>query len=129
MSVLEEVAALLASAGVGTSGTNLFVAYLPDAPTNAVVVYEYAGAPPTEVFSSTAHERPRIQVVSRSDVYLTARSKAKLAWDTLNAVANQTLSSTLYLRVRVLQSPFLMGRDENSNALVAFNAECMKVVS
>lgn len=142
MSLLDEVGTYLQSAGVGSLSTTLFLGQWPDAATDAiVVVLETGGAGGTETMGSDtlpAWENPTIQVVCRGDApdpagsktpYVSARAKAKTAWEALTKVANETLSSTRYLRITPLQSPFLIGRDSADRPLIGFNCLVAKVPS
>lgn len=111
-----------------TMGTNLFGNFLPDAPNTAVSITEYSGGPPTRVMgaSNPAWENPRVQVISRSTSPQTAKANARLVWNLLEGVVNQTVggsSGSYYLRIECLQSPFLMKRDPQYRSVFAFNVD------
>ena len=129
MSVLDEVAAHLASNGVGTVGTDLFKGIMPEGPVNVVTVYEYPGSGLIEGFGFDGGEQPNIQVMVRNQDYEQARIKAKSAWDVLRAVSNEDLSGVRYFRISVGSSPAGLGRDSNRNALVGFSARVQKAIS
>lgn len=131
--LLHEIVSYLAAQGIGTAGTDLFDAMMPNDPDTIVCVYTYGGRVGDYVQEqpTVAYEHPRIQVVARGprEDYLTAYNKAKAAYDALDAVTNLTLSGTHYLRITPLQTPFEMRRDNLERPHVGFNAECFKVPS
>lgn len=125
MSVIDDLAAQLEVAGVGTVGTTIFKSQLPDEPDTALVLLATPGAPPKDVMGAggPAIDYPRVQVVARATGFVAADALATQAYDALHAITNQTLSGTYYLRVVALQPPFQLDRDEKRRALVAFNVE------
>jgi hypothetical protein len=136
--ILDELAKYLQDNGIGTVGTNIFKSYSPNKPDSALIIYETGGDRPQDTFGSTnvaAWENPRIQIVSRSTEYQTARNTAEDAYKTLIGIANQTIkanvadSGSFYLRVSAMQSPFRLGIDQNSRNLVACNFDVMKTLS
>ena len=132
MSVLTELSAHLEAQGIGTRGTDLFVADMPQTPDACTVIYEYASRGPYRAFTSAlgspVAERVRIQVVCRAKTYSAARTKAKAVWDELENFSG-TLSSVEYLWIEAITSPFLFKKDENERELVATNYEITKKVS
>ena len=137
MGLLDEVRDFLAGAGLGlTSGVNLWTAMQPDVPDVIVALYEYAGGSPTDTFAVPGvYETQGLQVITRSDIaqtpgsYTAARTLARGAFAALEAVTNQTLSGTRYLRIKPVQSPFSLGRDESQRWRFVFNAMCYKAPS
>lgn len=131
MAVVEDLGAALATAGVGAVGSTLFYNQMPSAPHNCVVLHEYSGNAPEFALPSTggvATEHPRVQITSRATTEAIARSKAQTAYETLAKVANQTLTTTRYLRVEPLQAPFFLRKDENERWLFVFNVEVEKAL-
>jgi hypothetical protein len=74
-------------------------------------------------------ERPRVQIVVRSTLYSTGREKINDAWKALEGLPGQTINGTRYLYAEAVQSPFVIGRDENSRVLLAFNLDVVKEVT
>ncbi len=111
-----------------TIGTNLFLGRLPDAPDTCVALFQSGGSTPDDQFGSAAPkvERPGVQVRIRAADYATAESLAAEVWGVLVLVANQTLTSTRYLRLAVEQSPFPLERDEQDRPVFVFNLEAIK---
>jgi len=135
--LLPEVARYLHDNSIGTIGTNIFKAFVPDSPHTCITVYSYPGSAPSNVFGSSnaAWEQPRFQIVCRSSEYSTADKKARDVWNLLNNVTNITLKPStaatgcLYLRIEPLQSPFDLGDDDNGRSRIVCNYEAMKGVS
>ena len=71
-------------------------------------LHEYGGAEGdyTLLVAGAYIERPRFQVYCRHTVYATGRALVEAAYVALATVVNQTLTSTKYLRISPLQSPF-----------------------
>jgi hypothetical protein len=130
--VLDDLGAVLATAGVGTVGTTIFYGGLPASPAACVALIEYGGAVPTFTLPATAGiqtEQPRVQILSRHTTHALARATAELAYRTLATVVNQTLTATRYLRIEPLQPPFFSGVDQNERSLYIFNVSCEKALS
>lgn len=131
--ILDELAALLESWGVGTVGTDIFKGIMPDTPDVAVALLETGGDPPTRMLSptDTALENPRIAIWARGapDDYTGPRTKAQSAFEALDNVRNDPVGGTRYLDAAPLQQPFLVSRDENSRVIIGFNVAVTKVPS
>lgn len=132
MSVVDDLAAHLATAGVGTVGTTVFCNQIPTTPDACVVLTEYGGVAPAFTLPASAGvatERPRVQVLTRAATHQAARSKAESAYAALAKVINQTLTATRYLRVSPQQAPFYLRLDGNGRPEYVFNVEAEKVLS
>lgn len=133
MSVLNEIAAHLATQGLGVVGTDLFIGKLPADPPACGVVYEYGGAPPEFGFGAAGvkWENPGVQVVFRGEPhdYAGPRAKAESAYRALAAVETQLLSGTFYHWIHPQHSPFLLSRDEAERALIACSFLVQKELS
>lgn len=131
--VLDDLGAYLAAQGVGTVGATIFLGVgLPAAPAACLVLKEYGGRAPSFTLPATSGistEYPRVQVIVRSTTYALARATAEAAYKAFAKVANQTLTSTRYLRVEPLQAPGTPILDENGRTVISFNVECEKVLS
>ena len=130
--MLDEIGAYLEAQGLGTLATDLFLGEMPSEPDTCVVVHEYEGGPPVHFMGIAAGtaiwEQPRVQVMTRSKSYATARSKAKDAFNKLDGHSG-TLSGTEYGYIRALGSPGLLGKDGNDRVLVVCNFEVVKKLS
>lgn len=133
--LLDELGDYLSTNGVGTEGTDLFFGYLPEAQGARVMtaLYETGGLGAAHGMAASPGqakaERPRLQVVVRSTSYQAARLKAQDAWRLLDGLGDVTLNGVRYLGVYAVQSPFLMGRDEQNRPLVACNYDVTKSLS
>ena len=129
-STLQEIGALLATAGVGTVGTSLFLGYMPDQPDACGAIYEYGGERAELGFGvpGVQFENPSVQVVFRAgpQEYAAPRALAETAFRELAEVQATTLSGTRYLIVRPKQSPFEMKRDEAERVYIACNFDIRK---
>lgn len=133
MAVLDEMATFIASACSLTVGATLFKGKLPATPDTCAAIYEYAGVGPDFVMGTAAIslEYPRVQIAFRGakDDYSTPRTTAETAFRACAAAAPQSISSTRYLRMTPLQSPFQRERDDLGRVVIAFNVQLEKELS
>ncbi len=135
--LLDDLGDLLSTGGIGTVGSTsdygIFLGRMPDAPDKAVSIIETGGIAPYRRMTGTAGdvvaERPRVQVVVRSDQYSTGREKANDAWKLLESLPERTINGTRYLYAEAVQSVFVIGRDENDRVLLGFNLDIVKEVT
>lgn len=133
--LLDDMCDLLSSGGTTGDGTALFAGMMLDKPDAAVCVYETGGTMPYRAMRGapglTVAERPRIQVVARGAVldYKTPRLKLNDIFKLLDGLGDRSINGTRYLWVAAVQSPFPMGKDENSRPLIAVNFEIVKELS
>jgi minor capsid protein len=116
----------------GSAG-NLAKAIALDAnpvPDTLTVLYETPGTANAYTFSTSAtratveYERPTLQILSRSTIYSTARSRAQTAYTILDGLANVNLPTStgpLYLDFAANQPPFFLQRDANDRYICAVN--------
>jgi len=130
MATLDDIGTYLASqVGSLTLGTNLFLGRLPDDPDTCVALYEYGGETPVSTMGGDAMppvEQPRIQVNVRAPGYPSAHTLALSVWTALEAILNETLTSTRYHRVAAIQSPFPLERDSADRVIFAQNYRVQK---
>jgi len=132
--LLNDMVTYLSSGGGWTGGTNLFAGLLPPTPDEAIAIYETGGTAPEHTMGNVAGagvlERPRVQVISRASTYEVARANAQKAWLLLDKLPTRTINGVQYYYGQAVQSPFLMGRDEQQGSpLVAFNVDILKAMS
>ena len=125
MTLSEDIAKYLVSKGLGALGTNIGPE-MPPLPDDFLSVREYAGGPPLHVkgIQAPVIRTPRFQVVCRSKNTRAAMMRAEDAFRHLSGLSS-VLSGTAY-RVRALQDPFPIGRDEGGRERVVANYEVMK---
>lgn len=131
MSVVDDLADVLSSGGLGTVGTTVFKGLLPSTPDDALAVFE-SGAGPASVHGmargpgTALVERPHVQVLSRAPRADTARWVAQQSVALLDAL-NRTINGVRYLSVYALQTPFFLERDETDRVTFAVNFEVLRV--
>lgn len=117
--------------GIGSTG-NLCLTELPDrtgVPDTLMCLYETGGMAPQWVFGSTspAYETAGLQIISRSTLYTTARTRAFIAYRILGGIHNQYLPTSTYstkcwyLDCNPDQPPFSIGKDPNGRWLISCN--------
>jgi hypothetical protein len=118
----------------GTSG-NLVKAVMGDEtgfPDTLVVLHENMGQRPVHSFSTATggshrdYERLRLQVLTRSTSYATARSLAQVVFGKLDGLGATEMPSSTgthghYLDCAASESPYYVGRDANQRYLVSCN--------
>lgn len=129
MSLLDDIGDYLSSGSTGLSGTVL-LGRLSDAPAEQVAVAEYGGFAPMRAMSSgpgtALLEHPRIQVLSRSASYASAKARIKQVEALLDGLSNRTINGTLYHFAAAVQPPFIMRYDELNRAVLAQNYDVFK---
>ena len=141
--ILDDIATLLSSGGIGTLGSTgdygIYLGALPPVgtgPEKAVAVYETGGVGPTLAMSGVVGggitaEHPRIQVVVRTGpfAYSTGRQKVQDVVRTLHNVGARTVNGVSYFWINAVQSPFSLSRDEQNRELFAVNFDVCKQLS
>ncbi len=124
----------------GTSGGSLAKQIMLDntiAPDTLAVLYETAGGPNTYTFSTTTGtasvdtENPSLQLLSRAELYATARTQAETAYTILDGLAGRNLptaTGTRYIEITADQAPFFVNRDENDRNIVSVNFSVRKAI-
>ena len=134
MSMLTDIGSYLNSASISTQdltlGTNLILGRLPDTPATCVALIQTGGTPPTDTFGTSFPplETQGLQTLVRATAYATAEALAVDIFKSLTSVDNQTLTSTLYLNVEALQSPFALERDAQERLIMSCNYNVLKAV-
>jgi hypothetical protein len=125
-STAEDIATYCANQGIGTLGTDIFVNNLPDTPEypdNLVVFNDTAGFGPDHAMGgpsdNPAFENPSVQVLVQNVYSETAINTCYDVFQLLDGLKDQTIDSVVYLLVTALNSPFIIGKDENDRYRVA----------
>src|SRR5678816_4477154 len=131
MSFLDEIAAKLANAGVGTIGGNIFLgskAVIPEGDGPYISLLETGGSAPTRIQNQAGAntQRPTAQILVRAKSYQTARNKSKEAYNALDGLFNTVLSGTYYQSVTARQEPTDIGLDDVGRPRLVFNIEAEK---
>ena len=130
MALLDDIGLLLETEVASlTLGTSLFLGRLPDEPDTAVALFETGGEAPVNTMGGGQYEmeQPRLQVLTRGASYSATHSLAMSIWLELEAITNDTLSSTLYQRITAVQSPFPLERDTQDRIVFSQNFRVQKV--
>ena len=134
MSMLTDVGTYLAAASISTQdltlGTNLFLGRLPDSPDTCVGLIQTGGTAPTDTFGTSYPplETQGLQTLVRAASYATAEALAVDIFKSLQSVENETLTSTLYLKIEGNQSPFPLERDGQERLVVSCNYNVVKTL-
>jgi len=126
--MLDHISTYLASLGIATVGTDLFLGTMPDTPDTCTALHEYAGPAPNYTHGDLLpfEEHPRLQVMTRSATYTTARNKAEAIYRALGGVSNLLLSGCTYYRIMPLQQPGFIGKDQNARTQFTVNFQISK---
>lgn len=127
--MLEQLADNMATDGVGTVGTNIFIGIMPNSPDACLAIYEFAGEGPMEAFSDggVSLDLPSIQVMSRGVRmdYPAARTLIVNARNSLTSVANETIGGVRFLRVREMSAINSLGPDVNDRPIFTVSLQAV----
>jgi hypothetical protein len=114
--MLAEIAAYLVTNGIGTIGTDIFVAEVPDTPNLCVMLFEYAGSPSDHTLDSTRVTNPGLQVRVRGErnQYIAGREKCESVAALLDGLCNTTIGTHFYYSIFAAQEPSFLGLAENN---------------
>jgi hypothetical protein len=132
--LLDDLGDWMSTGSIGlTTGTNLFLGTLPDAPDTAAAVYETGGFFPIHAMASgpgsALVERPRVQVVTRALKYQTARQLMHNIFQRLDGLSSRTIGGSRYLHITAVSSPAAMGTDASGRARCVTNFDIVKSLS
>lgn len=127
--LLDDLMLDLEAAGIAQLEVNAFKGTLPESPDACLALLEYPGGEPEFIHNTpgvVGLERARCQLTVRDADYQTGRSRIETAAARLSLIVNRTLGAARYVRVRPLQSPFLLRMDANNRPVFAVNFEVRK---
>ncbi len=131
MPLLDDLAATLAANSAQVVGTDLFVHEMPDTPILSTVLLK-SGDEGTVQFlgGSEELEQNRCQVVCRATSPKAAETRAQAVYAVFKAVSSRTISGTVYVNARALQTPFPLGpKDERGHYRWVFNCEIWRLTT
>jgi hypothetical protein len=112
----------LTAQGLGAFGTDYFWGTMPDEPSDLTTFYETPGPGGTYAKDGAAATEGRLQVLSRSESYQDAMSRALEVYAVLDGM-RVTLNGTRY-SARALQRPFDVGaQDDSGRTTISCNYE------
>lgn len=130
MSVLDDLADVISSGGVGVTGVTLFKGTMPSTPDAVVALYETGGPAPVHAMAkgpgTALVERPHVQILARDFRPDSAKKTLQDATRLLDAL-NRTINGVTYLSVFAMQSPFFLDLDETLRYRYAVNFEVYRV--
>jgi hypothetical protein len=132
MSLVGEAVDILAAAGLGTPGTNLFERTLPDSPDQAIGVVPYQGRAPIGQHDSPSPQlfQPRFQVRCRATDAETADALAWQVFRVLTAVHDRIIVPGIdWLAVRPLFEPFPLAPDQQRREVTVCSYEILRRVA
>ena len=127
MSMVKDIAEMLAGAGFGTVSSSIFYSDLPDTPDNVICLFEYAGETP---LPNEPLDRPGLQVRVRNKAHEAARTVAQNIQNLLMRVGypedpvyfdGVTLNDTKYLRIFPAQGINPLGKDARNRVEMTQN--------
>lgn len=129
--ILDDLAALIQEAGIGTTGTDLFLAQSPVSPDTVTVVREYGGSGPEYLYlgPEPTQELIRCQIECRAPSYVAARSRIERTARALGAVRERVVNGTRYHRITPLGAAVPLGNDESQRSRVVQSFEAAKAPS
>lgn len=123
MAVLDALGARLATDGIGTVGTNIFLSQMQDEPDVAVCLFEGQNAPPLYSFGASAilGSRPRIRVIARAGRhdYVAARAKIQAVLDSLGVIRSESISGVSFKCVLATTDIYPLNRDAEERPVLA----------
>lgn len=131
---LDEIAARLVAAGIGTIGSSIFLgskAIIPPGAGPFISLTETGGSAPTRIHNKPTPntQRPTAQILVRATSYLVARTKSKDAYAALDGTYNTSIAGVLYHSITARQEPTDIGLDDVGRPMVVFNIDCEKAPS
>lgn len=132
MSLVKDIADFIALAGLGTVGSNIFCADMPDAPDSLICIFEYAGNTP---ILNEILDQPGLQVRVRGTAYETVRTLLQSIQNLLMRVGNTddslyfggvTINGKDYLRITPAQGITSLGRDSKERTELVQNFYIIK---
>ena len=103
--ILDDLATLLTNSGL----SDVYKSAMPDAPDDAICLYEYGGFGQTRMHDGIGWRNPSIQALVRSRVYATARTKIETIYSLKSGLTNTQVGGTTILHATPIQEPFPMG--------------------
>jgi hypothetical protein len=124
--ILDAIGSVLQTAGVGTSGTTLFLSRMPETPDACVAVYESGAGYVIYTQGSTVGAQlniTNIQVSARGvrEDYETPRTKITSTITALESVSETTVLGIRLLRIEQIGRPIPLGYDDNDRPRIVMN--------
>ena len=125
--LVDDIADLLSTGGLGTVGTNIWKGANFGSADPSIAVLVTGGIASIHTMLSgpggAAVEQPRVQIVVRSASEETAMRKAQAAFKLLDGLRERTINGVRYMWAAAVQPPFSLERDENNRAHYTFSVD------
>ncbi len=117
--LIRDIALLLQSEGIGTLGTDIFLAYRPDEPDEVISIYDTGGYPAELELPDL---RRTVQILVRGKSYATTHSRIWQIYKLLDRPGERLiLANGRKMIARAMQPPTLLDRDAVNRVLFVFN--------
>jgi len=116
-----DIAGLLNAAGIATTGTDMFVGYIPDTITGfAIQLNDFGGPSP---MPTRTRDWKDVQIIVRGDIngYAAAWSKAEAIKNYLLGKADTTVGTNIYANFQMRSDITYTGLDPNLHPLISLN--------
>jgi len=126
--VVDELAAHIVADGLAVLGVDLFLHVAPDDPEELTVLTEYAGDEPVWIQDGVKIEleNSRVQLMTRSGRPEVCRLQAERVYQSLMQIKNETLNGTRILWCQPIDTPAMIGRDDNGRFMTTTNFRVAK---
>ena len=127
--MLQDIKDYLVAHGVTTP---ISISRLPDTEalesSDKIALFQYNGDDPIFVpeYPTVKYERPRLNVLTRSEDPDLAKSYAQTVFLLLSAIVNTSINGHFFQRVKPNGSPFLLQRDEMDRTIYSTNYSVWK---
>ena len=115
MSWIVAIADKIASEGLGTGGTDLFIGFQPPHASLQSLLTEYTGDVMETQSEGVAIYKSSLQVMTcgEPEDYATPRTRIGAIYDALVAITDETISGVRFLRVRPVGTINSLGQNDN----------------
>lgn len=121
--VIDDLAILLQTAGLGTEGLDILKARAHETPDKQIAIVQYGGIGPYLTHSGTERRYPRFQVMTRSDDPEEAWIMSEQVRTTFRALQQQQIGPIVYEVIRPLGEAHALARDTQGRLPVVQNYE------
>ena len=124
--MLPDIVAWFETKGIGTSGTDIFMGRLPEAPAVCTALRESGGAAAQWAMDGVLWEKPTLQVLVRHTDYASGRALIEEAYQALLDLVNVTIAGTRYLQAEPAGPPAFLEYDEHDRPIFDLNVQLWK---
>ena len=113
------------SNGIGTFGTDVFIAFEPPSPNKSVTIYDTGGFDPDLAIDI---EYPTVQFLIRGEVggYVDAYTKGQTIKSLLHGAHQEILNGARYMLIRCISDILFLGLDDKNRPKFSLNISIMR---